>query len=99
MKIISKTKLTKFSGAHPESERRLNNWAETVEHNSASNLHELKLTFRRADYVPKEFTVFDVGGNLYRIVTIVHYDIQQLHVLHVFTHEEYDKWTKNNRGK
>jgi hypothetical protein len=41
----------------------------------------------------------DVGGNLYRIVTIVHYDIQQLHVLHVFTHEEYDKWTKNNRGK
>jgi mRNA interferase HigB len=96
MKISLKTKLAKFAAIHPEAKKKLAGWAGAVEHNSASSFSELKRTFRRADYVPREFTVFDVGGNDYRIVTVVRYDIQQVHILHVFTHAEYDKWTKAN---
>lgn len=99
MDIISKTKVKPFAAAHPESEKKLTGWIRTLEQTSAKSFNELKLTFRTADYVPKEFTVFDVGGNAYRIVTVIRYKTQRAHILHVFTHAEYDKWTKGNRRK
>eukprot|EP01036_Dinobryon_divergens_P015290 gene15290-20712_t len=36
----------------------------------AKDFTELKRTFPNADYVPKKFTVFDVGGNDFRIVAV-----------------------------
>lgn len=67
--------------------------------NAATNYNELKQTFQTADYVPKKFTIFDVGGNKFRIVTVIHYITKSVYVRAVFTHAEYDKWTKQNRGK
>jgi mRNA interferase HigB len=99
MKIISASKLTKFALRHREASGKLSSWARTLELTSAKNFSELKLTFRRADYVPREFTVFDVGGNAYRVVTVVDYVAQRVLVVGVFTHAEYDRWTKDNRGK
>lgn len=99
MEIISKAKLKKFAAIHPESEKKLSAWIRTLEHTSAKSISELKLTFRRADYVPKELTVFDVGGNAYRVVTVIHYKTQRVYIVEVLTHAEYDKWTKDNRGK
>jgi mRNA interferase HigB len=84
---------------HPESRSKLQGWVQAVEQTSATNFSDLKLAFRRADYVPKEFTVFDVGGNNYRVVTVIHFQTQRVYVHHVFTHAEYDKWTKENRKK
>jgi mRNA interferase HigB len=98
MKISSKTKLKKFAVVHPEAERRLSSWVHLIEKISARNFGELKQAFRKADYVPK-FAVFDVGGNSYRIVTVVRYQTQQVVIVDVFTHAQYDKWTKDNRGK
>jgi mRNA interferase HigB len=37
------------------------------------------------------FTVFDVGGNQYRIATVIHYDKQRNYVRAVMTHAEYDR--------
>lgn len=47
-------------------------------------------TFNTADYVDG-FTVFDVGGNQYRIATVIHYDKQRNYVRAVMTHAEYDR--------
>ena len=66
---------------------------------TAKNFNELKRTFTSADYVPKKYTVFDIGGNDYRIVTVISYDAQKVYLRLVGTHSEYDKSTKENRGK
>lgn len=52
-------------------------------------------TFGSADYV-SGITVFDVGGNRYRIAAVIHYDKQRLYVRQVMTHAEYDRndWRK-----
>ena len=34
--------------------------------------------------------VFNVGGNLYRVVAAVHFNTQRVYVLRVMTHREYD---------
>lgn len=56
---------------------------------------QLKRTFASVDYVDG-YTVFDVGGNRYRLIAAIHYDKQRLYVRHVLTHAEYDRnaWRK-----
>jgi mRNA-degrading endonuclease HigB of HigAB toxin-antitoxin module len=39
-----------------------------------------------------DLTVFNVGGNNYRIVAFVHYRKQIVYVKRIGTHKEYDKW-------
>lgn len=99
MHIISKAMLREFSAVHPEAESKLKDWFRVLEHASANSLNELKRIFPNADYVPKRYTVFNVGGNVYRIVTVIHYNRQRVYIRHVLTHSEYDKWTKDNRRK
>lgn len=99
MWIISKTALVNFYQKHPESKDKLEAWYRACKACHAENFSELKQTFNTADYVPKHYTVFDVGGNDYRIVAAIHYDKQRVFIREVLTHAEYDKWTKQNRGK
>jgi len=99
MRIISRSALVDFWNIHPEAKDKLEAWYRTCKTCSAGSFHELKQTFQTADYVPKLFTVFDVGGNDYRIVTVIHYDKQRVFVREVFTHTQYDRWTKQNRRK
>lgn len=54
---------------------------------------ELKRVFGSVDKVGK-FTVFDIGGNKYRLVAAIHYNRRKVYIRHVLTHAEYDrdKW-------
>lgn len=99
MRIISKSALITFYQAHPEAKARLEAWYRACKACNAVNYNELKQTFQTADYVPRKFTIFDVGGNEFRIVTVIHYDKQTVFIREVLTHAQYDKWTKQNRGK
>lgn len=60
---------------------------------SPQNLVELRVVFPQADIVG-ECTVFNVGGNKYRLITKVDFVRQMVYVRFVLTHREYDreKW-------
>ena len=99
MHVNAKRTLLAFADKHPVVREKLLAWHKTMEACEAKNFTELKLTFGSADYVPKNFTVFDIGGNEYRIVAVIHYNTQKVFLRLVGTHREYDMWTKENRGK
>lgn len=99
MHVIAKSTLLDFADKHPEARERLLQWHKVMEACVANDFNELKLTFNSADYVPKKFTVFDISGNNYRVVTVIHYNSQRVYIRSVATHADYDKWTKENRGK
>ena len=73
----------------------LEEWFRKAADVSASSFSLLRQTFGSADYVDG-FTVFDVGGNRYRIAVVIHFDKQRMYVRHVMTHSEYDRndWRK-----
>lgn len=54
---------------------------------------ELKRVFRSVDKVGK-FTVFNIGGNKFRLIAAIHYNRRKVYIRHVLTHVEYDsdKW-------
>jgi mRNA interferase HigB len=99
MHTISKTTLAQFWKIHQEAESKLLAFYRALENCTARDFTELKKTFSTADYVPKKFTVIDVGGNVYRVVVVIHYNTQKVFIRGVFTHAGYDKWTKRNREK
>jgi mRNA interferase HigB len=90
MRVISKKPIREFWERHPESKPALEEWFRKVGKLSAASFPELRQAFRSADYVDG-YTLFDVGGNKYRIATVVHYDNQRLYVRQVMTHAEYDR--------
>jgi mRNA interferase HigB len=91
MRVISNKALVDFSAIHGDAEVTLQAWRKVVDASSFQNLAELKAAFNATDKVGN-YTIFDIGGNKYRIVAAIHFDKQKLFVRHVFTHKEYDKW-------
>lgn len=85
--------LRDFWQRHPEARHSLRNWHTVVEHSRFADFADLRRQFGSADYVPP-FTVFDVGGNNYRIIAVVRYRDGKIFLRWVMNHRDYDKWCK-----
>jgi mRNA interferase HigB len=68
-------------------------WYLTAKRAQWQNLAEVRTDFRHADAVGL-FTVFNIGGNKYRLITAIKYRWQIIYIRHVLTHAEYsmEKW-------
>ena len=97
--MISRKPLQDFAAKHAGAATPLDAWRKLVEKGSFQSFVELKRTFGSVDLVPvkgRDFYVFDIGGNKYRLIAAVHFKGQRLYVRHVLTHVEYDTegWKK-----
>lgn len=66
----------------------------------AANISELRRIFNSVDAV-HGYTVFNVGGNNYRLITAIHYNTQCCYIRAIWTHAQYSKassQTKLKRG-
>ena len=57
----------------------LEDWFRKASDLKVGSFPSLRQAFGSADYVDG-FTVFDVGGNRYRIAAVIHYDKQRMYV-------------------
>ena len=92
MRILNKLAIDAFKRSHANSRSAMDNWVAVVEAARWNSTAELKQTFDRADFV-KGFTIFNVGGNNYRIIARVVYPAQTVQITNVFTHAQYDRWS------
>ena len=90
MRVISRKALREFASTHKESERPLDDWYRIAKRLRWTNLVDVRKTFPHADAVG-EFTVFNIGGNKYRLATSIHYRTGKVYIRHVLTHEEYSR--------
>ncbi|MBF0171443.1 MAG: type II toxin-antitoxin system HigB family toxin [Nitrospinae bacterium] len=94
MRIITKTRLLEFARRHPDAEASLLAWHRIIRNGRYPHFASLRRTFPNADQVEGKYTVFNIGGNKYRLVAAIHYEGQRLYIRHILTHSEYDrkKW-------
>lgn len=85
-----------FMARHPNCRNALHAWKDIVLNNDFSHLPDLKTYFSSADYA-KPYTIFNIGGNNYRLIARVQYEKRALIINYVFTHQEYDRWNKGGR--
>jgi len=94
VRVIGKLKLEGFWQRSPQARKPLEKWIQVVEQAQWDNWSNIKSTFRTADMVKtkaRNFVVFNVGGNKYRLVTIMNFRGQIVIVDVALTHAEYDK--------
>lgn len=90
MRIITKRRIIEFSEKHPDSASALNIWYKIISQSDYHSFNELRKTFPNADVV-NNLTVFNIGGNKYRLIAAIHYNRKIVYIRHVLTHNEYDK--------
>src|SRR5262245_55200373 len=89
MRIISKRRLREFWEQYPNAEHPLLHWYRTTKKADWKNLADVRSDFRHADNVGA-CTVFNIGGNRYRLIAAIKYQRQTVYVLRVLTHKQYD---------
>lgn len=57
--------------------------------------NEVRADFGSVDFLKGRVTIFDIGGNKYRLSVTMRYDMQRVYIRHVMTHAEYDRRTKD----
>ena len=90
MRIIGRKAVEKFKRKHAHARSPLDNWHRVVSSRDWSNFVELREVFPSADQVGP-YIVFNVGGNRYRLIATVNFEVRTLLVRDVLTHQEYDR--------
>lgn len=90
MHVISRKKLLEAAEKHADLSGPLDAWYRVAKRAEWKNLMEVRRVFPAADPVD-EFTVFNIKGNSYRLVTEINYQTGRIFLRHVLTHAEYSK--------
>jgi len=91
MVIITKAKLIEFYENEINAKEPLLLWYNMTLLSDWQNFHSVKQTFNSVDSVGNDRYVFNVGGNKYRIVALIHFSTRTVYLRFVGTHKEYDK--------
>ncbi len=98
MRVISLKPLREFWDLHPDAKEPLRQWYKTATAAAWRSLKDVRQTYSHADGVrtkqSETLTVFNIGGNKYRLIARIRYDHQLVNVRYVLTHDEYNegKW-------
>jgi mRNA interferase HigB len=91
MRVINRKKLDQFKRKHPQSVRPLSGWEAVITQSAYRSFNELRKTFPSADYLSSGYTIFNIGGNKYRLITEIDYSFRMVDIKTVWTHAEYSQ--------
>ena len=90
MHIISRKALLQFAGNHADAGTPLDDWYRIAKKAEWTNLNEVRKTLPQAD-LAGQFTIFNIGGNKYRLSVVINYRSQRIYIDQVMTHAEYSR--------
>jgi len=88
--IITPRRLCAFVTIHPTARPSLATWERIATAATWGNLVETRADWPTADQVGR-LTVFNIGGNEYRLVTYIDYRRRKVFIRAILTHADYDK--------
>ncbi len=91
MRIIARRTLRSFWEQYPDSEQPLRAWFAEAQAAAWKNPADVKARYASASIVANNRIVFNIGGNKYRLVVAVRYDIGVLFIRFIGSHAQYDK--------
>ena len=97
MVIITKGIIHAFGDKHPTASAPLNDWYEKTKLSSWKNLAAVKQTFNAVDPIGNDRYVFDIGGNNFRMIAMIHFNIRTLYIRAILTHKEYDHLNRSGK--
>ena len=98
MRIIKRATLAAYWERNRQAKIGLLHWHKVAKSARWTCLQDVRAVFPSADAVKvksgRTVVVFNIGGNKYRLITAIHYNLQKVFTLMVLTHGQYDqgKW-------
>ena len=80
-----------FWEQHADAEQALRAWYAEAKTAAWKTPGAIKTRYRSASIVANNRVVFNIGGNKYRLVVAVRYDLGILFIRFIGTHADYDK--------
>lgn len=96
MVIIARPIIRDFINRHPLSANPLNKWYNETSKSEWNNLNEVKKTWNTCDFIGNDRYVFDIAGNHYRLIAMIHFKRRTLYIRKILTHDEYTVLGKRN---
>jgi mRNA interferase HigB len=90
VRIISRKALRDFAERHADARAPLDAWYHILRGREYRSPHEVRVDFPTASFLGARRTVFNIGGNKYRLVVDMRYDLGRVYIRDVLTHAEYD---------
>ncbi len=91
MKVLNLNVLVEAKKALSKSRASIDSWLEITQAAVWNNHAEVKGTFASVSYIPKSQHCFNIGGNSYRLMTIISFTAKTVMVMSFMTHAEYHK--------
>ena len=91
MIIISSKIIRAFINDYPEAATGLNRWYFLMESGDFSDFSKLKQRFNGCDSVGNDRFVFNISGNRYRLIAMVHFSKRTVYIRFIGTHQQYNK--------
>lgn len=98
MRIIKRQALVAYWQRNPQAETGPRCWHKLTKKARWTCLQDVRATFPHADAVAvasgRSVVVFNIAGDLYRLITAIHYNRQLVFTLMVLSHAQYsqNKW-------
>ena len=96
MRVITKARIKQACEQYPEAKKALESWYQLMSRTQFNNFSELKQAFGSIDTVGR-VVVFNIKGNMFRLIAAIHYNTKLVYVLEVMTHVQYDKDSWKNK--
>lgn len=93
MHVISRKRLLEFGRKYSDAIQPLDRWYRIIKHTDYNSFADLRKTFPSVDQVGR-LTVFNIGGNKYRLIAFITYKNKRIYIRNILTHKEYNmgKW-------
>lgn len=89
MILIGRKFIAEFGRSHPNSRNPLSAFEKIIAKTNYRGFNDLKRSFPSVDYAYHRYTIFDIGGNKFRLIAEIDYAASVVNVKAVFTHAEY----------
>lgn len=95
MRLVGTRVIEAFCKSHADASAPLGAWLKVAEEAAWRHLLDLKKTYPHADYF-RPYTVFNIKGNSYRLISIIDYRQGIIYIDQCLTHSQYDrdKWKR-----
>jgi mRNA interferase HigB len=88
--VISRKRLLEAAEEHADLGEPLDVWYRVAKKAEWKNLMDVKRVFPSGEAVER-FTVFNIKGNAYRLITEINHQTGRIFLRYVLTHAEYSK--------
>lgn len=92
MRLAGRDILSGYAEAHADVRKQIRAWVSEIENAEWTTWIDLKQRFPSADSVGDDRWVFNIKGGNYRLLTRVSFKNQQVRVIDIGTHAEYERW-------